>query len=447
MFVYVLSKDGQPLMPTKRFGKVRRMLNKGLAKVADRCPFTIQLLYETETKETQPVEVGDDTGSKHNGLSAVVLYKTGRTVEVYASEVQMRTDITKLLSARRELRKSRRNRTTRYRKPRFDNRVHSKHKGWLAPSVENKILTHERELLYICSILPVTKVTVEIASFDLQKLKADMEGLKRPQGKEYQKGEQMGFWNAREFVLFRDGHTCQCCKGKSGDKRLNVHHIESRQTGGNAPNNLITLCETCHDSYHKGKVKLPDTVKRKRPLRDATFMGIMRWAFYNRIKETLTASIEVCKTYGYLTKNTRIENKLPKTHCVDARCIAGYPNAEPLDCYYYKTKVRCHNRQLHKTNYSKGGVRKANQAPKEVKGFRLFDRVMFEGKECFIFGRRSTGYFDLRTLDGTKVHASASYKKLRLLERAGTVLTERRVQEPHDKRHSSPACRGGGYPA
>lgn len=429
MFVYVLDKDGQPLMPTKRCGKVRRMLNKCLAKVVNRCPFTIQLLYETETKVTQPVDVGDDTGSKHNGLSAVAVYQSGREVELYSSEVQMRTDITKLLSARREYRKARRNRTTRYRKPRFNNRVHSKHKGWLAPSIENKILTHEQEILYICSILPVTKVTVEIAAFDLQKLKADMEGLKRPQGEQYQRGEQMGFWNAREYVLFRDGHICQCCKGKSGDKRLNVHHIESRQTGGNAPNNLITLCETCHDGYHKGKNKLPDSVKRKQSLRDAAFMDIMRWAFYDRIKETLTArGIKVDKTYGYLTKNTRIENKLPKTHCVDARCISGHP-AEPLDYYYYKKKVRCHNRQLHKATISKGGVRKSNQASKEVKGFRLFDKVMFEGKECFIFGRRSTGYFDLRTLDGAKVHASASYKKLRLLERADTVLTERRAQE------------------
>lgn len=417
-------------MPTKRCGKVRRMLNKGLAKVVNRCPFTIQLLYETKTKVTQPVDVGDDTGSKHNGLSAVAIYQNGRKVELYSSEVQMRTDITKLLSARREFRRARRNRTTRYRKPRFDNRAHSKHKGWLAPSVENKILTHEREIFYICSILPVTKVTVEIAVFDPQKLKADMEGLKRPQGEEYQQGEQMGFWNVREYVLFRDEHTCQCCKGKSGDKRLNVHHIESRQTGGNAPNNLVTLCETCHDGYHKGKIKLPDSVKRKQSLRDATFMGIMRWAFYNRIEKSLTTrGIEVRKTYGYLTKNTRIKNNLPKTHCVDARCISGHPNAEPLDYYFYKKKVRCHNRQLHKVTISKGGVRKSNQAPKEVKGFRLFDKVMFEGKECFIFGRRSTGYFDLRTLDGTKVHASASYKKLRLLERADTVLTERRIQE------------------
>ena len=136
-------------------------------------------------------------------------------------------------------------------------------------------------------------------------------------------GEQLGFWNVREYVLFRDGYQCQCCKGKSKDKILNVHHIESRKTGGNAPNNLITLCETCHTGYHKGIVELPKTIKRGRKFKDATFMGIMRWAFYNKLKETYQSKgIEISLTYGYITKNTRIKLGLPKEHYVDARCIA-----------------------------------------------------------------------------------------------------------------------------
>ena len=426
MLVYVLDINGQPLMPTWRCGKVRRLLNQNKAKVVHRCPFTIQLLYEPDTCVKQPIDVGDDTGSGHNGLSCVAVFKD-RSVEVYESQVEMRTDVTDLLSTRREFRRARRGRKTRYRKARFLNRVKSKHKGWLPPSVENKIAAHEHELLFICSILPVTKVTIETASFDFQKLQADMEYLKRPEGKDYQEGPQLGFWNAREYVLFRDGHQCQCCKGKSKDKRLNVHHIESRKTGGNAPGNLATLCETCHNAYHAGKIKLPRNIKRKASLRDAAFMGIMRWTFYNRIKETLTAhGIEVHMTYGYITKNTRISHGLEKTHCIDAMCISGHPDAEPLPYYYLKKKVRCHNRQLHKAAISKDGTRKANQAPKTVFGFRLFDKVRFKDMECFVFGRRSTGYFDLRMLDGTKVHASASYKKLELLEHNSGTLTQRK---------------------
>ena len=425
--VYVIAKNGQPLMPTKRYGKVRRLLKAHKAKVVHKCPFTIQLTYESTTHK-QPVEVGDDTGSRHNGLSAVILLPDGRKIEVYVSEVLMRTDITDLLSTRREFRRARRNRTTRYRAPRFNNRVRTKNKGWLPPSIENKILTHLRELRFVCSILPVTKVTIETASFDLQKLKADLKNLKRPQGEEYQQGEQLDFWNVREYVLFRDGHVCQCCKGKSKDKILNVHHKESRKTGGNAPDNLVTLCEICHKGYHAGTVKLPDKIKRGTSFKDATFMGIMRWTFFNRVKEELSAQgIEVRMTYGYITKHKRIKAGLEKSHCIDARVISGHPKAEPLGYYFLKKKVRCHNRQIHKATIGKGGYRKPNQADRYVKGYKLYDMVRYNGRVYTVFGRRTSGFFDIRTLDGNKVNnGSVSYKKLKFIDNQQSVLVERR---------------------
>lgn len=73
-----------------------------------------------------------------------------------------------------------------------------------------------------------------------------------------------------------------------------------------------------------------------------------------------------------------------------------------------------------------GGRRQRNTAPKSVHGFRLFGCVRFQGKTCFVFGRRSSGYFDLRTLDGTRVHASASYQQLKVVRRASALLVERR---------------------
>lgn len=228
--VYVLNIDGQPLMPTERHGKVRRLLKSGKAKVVKRCPFTIQLLYET-TNFKQPVTLGVDAGSKHIGLSATTEQKV-----LYEADVELRNDIVDLMSTRREARRARRNRKTRYRKIRFDNRA--KPKGWLAPSVNQKIGTHLTVIRKLHEILPISKIIVETASFDIQKIKnPDISG------EDYQQGDQLGFWNVREYVLFRDNHTCQCCKGKSRDKILNVHHIESRKVGGNAPNNLITLCE------------------------------------------------------------------------------------------------------------------------------------------------------------------------------------------------------------
>ena len=412
--VYVLNIEGKPLMPCKE-AKARKLLKENKAKIYKKEPFTIQLLFICEN-QTQDITLGVDAGSKHIGLSA-----TTKEKELYAADVELRNDIVDLLSTRRQNRRTRRNRL-RYRKPRFNNRVHSKKNGWLAPSVEQKIQTHFKVVEDIHKLLPITKIVVETASFDIQK-------IKNPEihNEEYQQGEQLGFWNVREYVLFRDNHTCQCCKGKSKDKVLNVHHIESRKTGGNAPNNLITLCETCHKGYHNGTVELPKTIKRYMSFKDATFMGIMKWSFYNRLKEIYP---NVFMTYGYITKNIRIKNNLPKDHYIDARCVSGNPNAEPLGYYFYQKKVRCHNRQIHKANILKGGKKKLNQASYLVKGFRLFDKVEFEGQVCFIFGRRSNGYFDIRKLNGEVISRSASWKKLKLLEIRKSLLMERRVLPP-----------------
>ena len=412
--VYVLNIEGKPLMPCKE-AKARKLLKENKAKIYKKEPFTIQLLFVCEN-QTQDITLGVDAGSKHIGLSA-----TTKEKELYAADVELRNDIVDLLSTRRQNRRTRRNRL-RYRKPRFNNRVHSKKNGWLAPSVEQKIQTHFKVVEDIHKLLPITKIVVETASFDIQK-------IKNPEihNEEYQQGEQLGFWNVREYVLFRDNHTCQCCKGKSKDKILNVHHIKSRKTGGNAPNNLITLCETCHKGYHNGTVELPKTIKRGMSFKDATFMGIMRWSFYNRLKEIYS---NVFMTYGYITKDTRIKNNLPKDHYIDARCISGNPNAEPLGYYFYQKKVRCHNRQIHKSNILKGGKKKLNQASYLVKGFRLFDKVEFEGQVCFIFGRRSSGYFDIRKLNGEVISRSVSWKKLKILETRKSLLMERRALPP-----------------
>ncbi|MCI6906199.1 MAG: hypothetical protein MR830_04350, partial [Succinatimonas sp.] len=115
----------------------------------------------------------------------------------------------------------------------------------------------------------------------------------------------------------------------------------------------------------------------------------------------------------------------------DARCISQHPQAKSDGTYYYQKKVRCHNRQIHKFNIIKKGIRKLNQAPYEVKGFRLFDKVLYQGKIYFVFGRRQTGFFDIRDLSGNKVNkGSISCKKLQLLERAKHYLTEKRTAIP-----------------
>ena len=415
MLVYVLNKNRKPLMPCKP-QKARKLLRNGKAKVIRREPFTIQLLYGSSGYR-QHVTLGVDAGSKHIGLSATTSKK-----ELFAGEVKLRTDIVNLLSTRRQFRRSRRSRKTRYRKARFLNRVHSKHKGWLARSIENKIHVHLKLIADIYKILPITKVVVEVAQFDIQKIKnPDISG------DEYQKGEQLGWANVREYVLFRDGHKCQCCKGKSGDSILNVHHIESRMTGGNAPNNLITLCETCHKGYHQGKIQLPKTIYRGMSFRDATFMGIMRWTFYNRLK-TLYQDVKL--TYGYITKNTRIRNGIVKTHTADAYCIAGNIDAERLGYEYLRKQVRRHNRKLHREVPAKGNIRRVTQAGHFVKGFCLNDTVLAKGQQWFIRGMRQKGSFVLKHLNGTKLQIVPS--KIIFLRHNNSYLIERREVVFHE---------------
>ena len=425
--VYVLNREGKPLMPTIRYGRVRRLLNAGLAVVVDYRPFTIQINYDTPNG-VQEVSLGVDAGTKHVGFSATTKKKV-----LFEAELLLRSDIVAKLATRREFRRTRRNRKTRYRKSRFMNRNRIKNPGWIAPSIRQKVDCHIYWISKICKFLPIKKITVETAQFDTQLLKAQEQGLPLPQGTDYQKGEQLGFCNVREYVLFRDGHKCQCCKGKSKDSKLRVHHIESRKTGGNAPNNLITLCSECHAKYHRGEIKLPKTVMRGTSLKDAAVMGIMRKSVFIRLKELFGDAIPCYETYGYITKHTRIGAGLPKDHVVDARCISGNPGAESDRHYWFIRKLRANNRQLHKSSILKGGIRKNNQAPREVHGYRLMDSVEYAGRHCFVNGRRQSGYFSLSDISGKTLAGSASYKQLNLINHNNSNVMEGAALLPSTK--------------
>ena len=417
-YVYVLNKHGEPLMPCSP-GKARLLLKQKKACVIKRTPFTIKLLYGSAGYK-QPITLGVDAGSKHVGLSASTEKR-----ELYREEFTPRNDVVDLLSTRRQNRRSRRNRKTRYRAPRFDNRVHSKHKGWLAPSVEVKIQEHITVIKRICRILPVALVRVETAEFDTQRLKAMLEGKPLPMGTDYQLGEMCDEYNVRQYVLKRDNYTCQCCGTHTSIKKaikLHVHHLESRKVGGNAPSNLITLCTTCHDSLNTGKVAL-NGKKRGKPLRDAAFMGIMRNTLLERLRNELHTPVQ--NTYGYITKLLREQNDIKKSHVNDARCIGKHLLAKPCSACYRTKAIRHHNRQTHKANFSKGGIRKRSQMPYIVDGYRLWDKVLYKGQECFVSGRRASGSFALKRLDGTVVTNSIIFKKLQLLEPATNYQIER----------------------
>lgn len=374
--------------------KGKKLLREGKAKVVRRTPFTIQLTIATgETK--QNVTLGIDSGYLHIGLSAITEKK-----ELFSGSVTLRKDIVKLNSGRKSYRKSRRSRKTWYRPVRFSNR--KKEEGWLAPSLEHKEKSHKRIIEQLEQILPVNDIVIEVANFDIQKIKnPEIEGV------EYQNGEQKGFWNEREYVLYRDGHTCQHCRGKSKDKILETHHLESRQTGGNRPDNLITLCKTCHSKVSAGKITL--TVKPSKGYREAGFMTTIRWKLLSSLKER---ERKLSYIYGYITKKKRIELALPKSHINDAFVIAGGKEQSRSKSYSIMQHRR-HNRSL-QTNRSgfKPSIRKKKYP------YQPGDRVKLAGEICTVKGVFNYGnWVRLKNRSGTIRNVAT--KKIELIKYGG----------------------------
>ena len=346
--VYVKSIDGKALMPTSN-AKARKLLKQKKAKVVSLRPFVIKLTYKTKTEYTQKLHLGIDSGYSNIGFSVIDAKQ-----EYIAGEVKLLEGMKKRLSEKSSYRKARRNRL-RYRKPRFNNRVKSKKKGWLAPSLKHKLDTHIKFIDELKGILPIGKITIEVANFDIQKMKDDSTS-----GVDYQEGDMLGFWNVREYVLHRDGHKCQNpdCKYKDKDKKeqiLKVHHIIYRSKGGtDRPENLITLCSKCHTpANHKEGKFLYDWCmngKKVRGFKDATFMSIIRWRLVDELKSKYD---NVFITYGYITKNHRIKNGIEKSHANDAFAIAKGTNQVRTKNKFLVIQDRLKNRSLEKFYDSK----------------------------------------------------------------------------------------------
>ncbi len=413
--VYVLDKDGKPLMPIQKHGKVRHMIEDGRARVVKRTPFTIQLTYEPETHCVQNITLGVDAGSKHVGLSATTEKK-----ELFSAEMTLRNDIPQLMTSRRQARRTRHYRL-RHRKPRFDNR--RRPKGWLTPTMEAKIRAHINVIDDICSILPISRIVIETASFDIQRLKdEDIEG------KRYQEGEQLGYSNVKAYVKARDGFRCWSC---SSHEHLHVHHIIQRKDGGSdRPANLITLCEKCHTDHHSGKHPLDIPFPENKGSKGATEMNTMRWFLLDRLRAAYP-DISVKQTYGYITNCNRNTLKMEKSHANDAFCIARNLTAGRTDETWNVTKVRCHNRHLEKDNFREGGKKRRNQGPRAVNGFQRFSKCVHNGKEAIITALRSDGRFKLEYYDGTSRDKIAS-RNIMLVEHVRTRIYTRRIS------HSTP---------
>ena len=423
--VCVLDQNGKPLMPTTRLGKVYRLLKKQKAHIVSYEPFTIQLDYEPDTHIIQPMTLGVDSGAIHSGYSIANEHR-----EYHNAEVIARDDISKRLSDRHMYRRNRRSRKTRYRKPRFKNRKNKK-KGWLPPSLEQKVAVQVNEIDHLHHYFPIEKIIVEVAEFDIQKIKnPDISGI------EYQQGTLQGY-NIRNYLLEEYGRKCFYC-GKSVSK-FEVEHMFPKSRGGsNRIDNLTLSCHDCNQKKDtltaeefirqtlppkKAAAKLKQLSKEKRLFKYMTYMNATRWALFNAINKKY---VNVKMTYGYITKYNRIQAGLPKAHHIDAKCITGFSTVPSMKQTVVKVKMRRHNRQLHRATFSKGHVRKAVCLPTVTFGFQLYDLVLFDNHYYYIKSRRSSGSFTLVSIDGLK-NEHPIYKKLTLLAHTNAYLTNRYI--------------------
>jgi 5-methylcytosine-specific restriction endonuclease McrA len=317
-FVFVLDTTKKPLNPVHP-GQARKLLKQGKAAVFRRYPFIIILKQEV-TEQPKNIKLKLDPGSKFTGIA---LLQNNQVI--WGAELQHRgQQIKDSLTSRRQLRRGRRCRKTRYRQPRFLNR--KKPDGWLPPSLQhrvNTILTWVKRLIRYC---PIHSISVELVKFDLQKQEnSEISGV------EYQHGTLYG-GEVREYLLTKFNRTCQYCRAT--DKPFEVDHIHPRSKGGSDQvSNLTLACHDCNRAkgnqnikdFLKGKPDLVNLILKqaKTPLKDAAAVHSTRWELFNSLKE-LGLLVETGS--GGLTKLNRKRLKVPKSHWQDAACVGQVPD-------------------------------------------------------------------------------------------------------------------------
>ncbi len=418
--VFVLDANKQALNPIHP-GRARLLLKQGKAAVYRRYPFTIILASAVEQPTLHPLRIKVDPGGQTTGI-ALVNDPTGEVV--WAAELTHRGEqIKRDLDKRRAVRRSRRQRKTRYRKPRFDNR--HKRTGILPPSLESRVcnvLTWVRRLMRLC---PVSAISQELVRFDTQALEhPDIEGG------EYQHGTLKGY-EVREYVLLKWNHQCAYCDAR--DVPLELDHVQPRSKhGSNRVSNLTLACVACNQRKGNRDVRefLQDDPARlahilahlKAPLRDAAAVNATRWALYERLK---ALGLPVEGGSGGLTKYNRVMRGLDKTHWLDAANVGRSTPASLIikDIVPLHITATGHgSRQMCRMD-KYGFPRTGPKQHKRVQGFQTGDlvRAVVTGgtKQGTFVGKvavRTRGVFNITTAQGvvTDIH----HRWCRLIARA-----------------------------
>lgn len=373
-YVYVLDNSGNPLMPTKRYGWVRRALKSGKAEPVSTVPFTIRLTYEPDTKNTQEIFLGIDPGRTNIGLAAV----TGQGECLYAAHCSTRNrEIPKLMADRRAHRQvSRRGErlarkrlakrlgTTMKRllvrilpgceepvqvkdiintESRFSNRIRPK--GWLTPTAMQLMRTHRNLIRQTCRVLPVTDICIEVNRFAFMQL--DNPDL-RKQDIDFQHGLLYGYEDAKAFIREAQDGKCLLC----GNPIEHYHHVVPRHEGGsNTVRNLAGLCAYCHEAVHKDPAAKGELEEKMSGLHKKYAGTSVLNQVIPQLLETLGVRFpdKVHPTYGWKTESYRRQHSITKEHHTDAYCIAcstldNPKKAEPPEQAYEIRQFRRHDR-------------------------------------------------------------------------------------------------------
>ena len=410
-FVFVIDAQKRPLTPIHP-GFARRLLKQKQAALYRKFPFTLILKESRPDLITPNLKIKIDPGSRVTGFAIL----NGAQV-VWAAELTHRGQAIKdALLSRRQLRRGRRNRHTRYRQPRFLNRTRPQ--GWLAPSLEHRVLTTLTWVNKLIKLAPIGSIAQELVRFDLQRLEnPEISGI------EYQQGTLLGY-EIREYLLDAWNRKCTYC-GVTNTP-LQVEHIHPKAKGGtNRVSNLCLACDSCNKKKDTQEIeqflaKKPDVLKRiqaqrKRPLKDAAAVNSTRWALFNQLKKT---ELPVTTGSGGQTKFNRTRLQLPKCHWLDAACVGKVEELKVLTSQPLLIKSAGHgNRQMCGTD--KFGFPIRHKSRKQIhfcfQTGDIISATVTAGKKVGSYmGRvlcRASGSFDIATTMGRVAGISHKYCK------------------------------------
>lgn len=406
--VLVVDKNRNPLMPCHP-ARARELLREGKAAVLRRYPFTI-ILKEREGGKTQNIQMKIDPGAKTTGIALVGNFKRGLCC-IWAAELTHRgLSVRDNLLLRREIRRSRRSRKTRYRAPRFLNR--RKEKGWIAPSLLSRLNNISTWFKRLSKFSPISHLAIELVKFDTQ-------AMQNPEisGVEYQQGELMGY-EVREYLLEKWERKCAYC-GKEGVP-LEVEHIVPKSRGGsNRVSNLTLACRDCNEKKGSNTAEefgYPSIqLRAKKPLVAASAINIVRWALYGLLKST---GLPVEVGTGGRTKFNRIIQGYKKAHWIDAACIGQSGQTVFLSLHHKALPIKATGQQRRQMTLTDkfGFPRTKAKISSRVRGFKTGDLVqaaVLAGKKLGnYFGRvavRASGSFDITTSLATVQGVSYRY--------------------------------------